>query len=131
MISKDVLESIVKGCAVEFEDALGHWQIRCLVDGEWCMPVDGKGWVPCMVKPNLAILLGVLAKYEWRLMREQRDWKGALEWLREGQHVRRASWGKGLHLRHLAYFVDHYTENTPSPQSFLAEDFEATDWELE
>jgi hypothetical protein len=130
MISQEVLEAIVKGCAVEFEDALGKWQIRCLVDGEWCMPVDGKGWVPCMTRPNLAILLGVLSKYEWRRYCEQRDWKGALEWLKEGKFIRRASWCKTVYVKQSATLCDFYVDGTIIDRSYTVEDFEATDWEL-
>ena len=136
MITKEVLDAVVKGCAVEFEDALGHWQLRCLVDGEWCMPVDGKGWAPCKTKPNLAILLGILSKYEWRRHCEQRDWKGALEWLKEGKSIRRSFWIPGLILKldacgHLQFSDRPHGQSVEAvARRFSVESFEAIDWEL-
>lgn len=130
MITEEILNAIIAGRAVEFKDSDGQWRVRCLYQGSWCMPKDGVGWVQAISPDCLQIIFEFMAKYEWRLLKESRDWKGALEWLKEGKSVRRAKWAPQLSVRALATIVNFYWLEDESEIAFCTDDFEATDWEI-
>jgi hypothetical protein len=138
MITEEILNAIIAGQAVEYRHSpTDKWEIRCLNEGRWCEPIDGKGWVPVSNVDTLKGILTVLAKYEWRLIKESRDWKGALEWLKEGKKVKRGAWQAPCWLVQDPSGSLQWQDSTCARPDiyvgyyrFNAKDFEATDWEI-
>lgn len=137
MISQEVLTALIAGRAIEYRSGADHWEIRCLVNGHWCEPIDGTGWVPVSAVSNLKQLLQVLLQYEWRVLREQRDWTGALKWLKEGKKIRRGAWRANCWLvLDSSLGLQWQDETCKRPDIYVGyyrfklADFEATDWEI-
>jgi hypothetical protein len=125
MITEEVLTALKNGEVVQFRrDAYQGWMfvqsVGTIIEYWYPEPV-----VPNRIKVmNYNWLLRMMVECEWCVKVDQRDWLGALEWIKEGKRVKRAGQkgGPQARLSHdlkAELMVLHYMK---------VEDFEAKDW---
>ncbi len=125
MITEEILKALSEGCRVEYLGVDKNWYPLQRVGDKFHYLFHEKE----PLAPNAAGLLHSFVSLEWRIPIEQRDWLGAVKWMKEGKLVRRVGWPadvKGLQLgikNHLCW----PSGSPPSSDSEL-DWFEAKDW---
>jgi hypothetical protein len=115
MITEEVLKALSEGRRVEYLATDNKWHGIQRMGDRFYYQHDP-------VETSAASLLWCMAELKWRLPIEQRDWMGALEWIKEGKHVKRSS-KPGAYAR-LSF-------NEPKLVTTFAltpEDYQAKDW---
>jgi hypothetical protein len=137
MITQECLKALAEGKVVEYNFVSGadKWMGLQYSNGRLELLAMKKLFEISPVEyqryANLDYVALAMITKQWRLPVEQRDWMGALEWLKRRERVRRPSWKEGVSLKHYDRGdIELVMEGQPCGCNLCMDDFTSTDWVL-